>query len=155
MSAEAASHQKHEEALADLSKRRAEQAARMKAKRTAAIVGKGASSGRKFKNKHMEDFQQLKRKHRAKRGEHASAIMTSGSQCIVVLQRKELGLVIPDKVPARSLRVNTCHPIQCHPSVNGQLVRRLPRPPVPPQGALIPSPCVEERGAMGALRRCR
>ncbi|CAE7525904.1 unnamed protein product, partial [Symbiodinium microadriaticum] len=61
------SRQKHEEALADLNKRRSEQAARMKAKRTAAITGKGASSGRKFKSKHMEDFQQIKKQHRAKR----------------------------------------------------------------------------------------
>ncbi|CAE7528687.1 unnamed protein product [Symbiodinium microadriaticum] len=67
------SNQKHEEALADLNKRRSEQAARMKAKRTAAIVGKGASSGRKFKSKHMEDFQLIKKQHRAKREERAGA----------------------------------------------------------------------------------
>jgi hypothetical protein len=62
------SHTKHEQALADLNKRRSEQAARMKAKRTQAIQGIGASAGRKFKNQHMEDFQKMKQAHRAKKG---------------------------------------------------------------------------------------
>lgn len=71
------SHRKHEEALADLNKRRSEQAARMKAKRTAAI--KGAAAGRKYKNKHMEDFQNMKKQHRAKKEERAGVRTTRQS----------------------------------------------------------------------------
>lgn len=63
------SHRKHEEALQELSKRRTEQNQRMKEKRTNVIQGIGASSGRKFKNKYLEDFQKIKNEHRNKRGE--------------------------------------------------------------------------------------
>mmetsp|Transcript_22727 Transcript_22727/g.33206 ORF Transcript_22727/g.33206 Transcript_22727/m.33206 type:complete len:513 (+) Transcript_22727:216-1754(+) len=62
------SHRKHEEALQELNKRRSEQAARMKQNRNP-TVGKGASSGRKFKNKYMEDFHKLKKESRTKRAE--------------------------------------------------------------------------------------
>ena len=40
----------------------------MKVKRTQAIAGKGASFGRKYKNQHMEEFQQMKKAHRSKKG---------------------------------------------------------------------------------------
>ena len=40
----------------------------MKEKRQNVVHGIGASSGRKFKNKYMEDFHKLKNEHQNKRG---------------------------------------------------------------------------------------
>lgn len=61
------SHKKHEIALAELAKRRSQQAERMKTKRKEVIEGKGASGTRKYKNKHLQDFQQIKKEHRDKK----------------------------------------------------------------------------------------
>ena len=61
------SHKKHEVALAELAKRRAQQAERMKQKRRQVTEGKGASGTRKYKHKHVEDFQQMKKDHRVRK----------------------------------------------------------------------------------------
>lgn len=61
------SHKKHEVALAELAKRRSQQAERMKMKRRQVTEGQGASGARKYKHKHVEDFQQMKREHRARK----------------------------------------------------------------------------------------
>lgn len=61
------SHKKHEIALAELAKRRSQQAERMKNKRKQVTEGKGASGMRKYKHKHVEDFQNMKREHRARK----------------------------------------------------------------------------------------
>ncbi len=63
------SHKKHEEALIEMKKRRSEQHQKMKEKRTAPVIGQGASAGKKFKNKYMEDFQKIKKEHQSKKGE--------------------------------------------------------------------------------------
>jgi ribonuclease D len=61
------SHKKHEVALAELAKRRSQQAERMKTKRRQVTEGKGASGARKYKHKHVEDFQQMKKDHRVRK----------------------------------------------------------------------------------------
>lgn len=58
---------KHEAALSELQRRRSQQAERMKAKRRQVTEGQGASGARKLKNRHLEDFQRVKRDHRARR----------------------------------------------------------------------------------------
>ena len=67
------SKRKHEVALAELAKRRAQQAERMKNKRRALTEGKGASGGRKHKHKHVEDFEKIKRDHKARRDNRRAA----------------------------------------------------------------------------------
>lgn len=59
-------NRKHEAALKELQARRAEQA---KAKPKTNIVqqGKGASSGKRFKNKYTEDFENVKKQHQSKK----------------------------------------------------------------------------------------
>lgn len=58
------SHRKHEEALQELSKRRSEQKQRINNR---PIVGQGASGGKKFKNKYLNEFNQIKREHMNKK----------------------------------------------------------------------------------------
>lgn len=58
------SHRKHEEALNELSKRRSEQKQRI---HTRPVVGQGASGGKKFKNKYMNEFNKIKRDHSMKK----------------------------------------------------------------------------------------
>lgn len=61
------SHRKHEEALQEMKKRKSEQHQKMKEKRTSPLIGLGASSGKKFKNKYLEDFHKIKKEHQAKK----------------------------------------------------------------------------------------
>ena len=66
------SHRKHEEALQELSKRRTEQKHRLHHSRPTAgpgtvIGGQGASGGKKFKNKYLNDFNKIKREHLARK----------------------------------------------------------------------------------------
>mmetsp|Transcript_518 Transcript_518/g.1211 ORF Transcript_518/g.1211 Transcript_518/m.1211 type:complete len:510 (+) Transcript_518:197-1726(+) len=67
------SHKKHEVALAELQKRRSQQAERMKNKRKQVTEGKGASGMRKYKHKHVEDFQNMKREHRDRKENRRAA----------------------------------------------------------------------------------
>lgn len=61
---------KHEEALSELQKRRREQNAKTKARNSNFVLqeSKGAAAGRKYKNQHLEEFHQMKKEHRAKKG---------------------------------------------------------------------------------------
>jgi hypothetical protein len=67
------SHKKHEVALAELAKRRSQQAERMKNKRRDVTEGKGASGIRKYQHKHVQDFQNMKKEHRARKDNRRQA----------------------------------------------------------------------------------
>jgi hypothetical protein len=64
------SHRKHEEALQELSKRRSEQKHRLHHSRPIAGVGTttiGAAGGKRFKNKYLNDFNEIKKDHLLKK----------------------------------------------------------------------------------------